>query len=102
MSSEQVAKIKEQKLKKIVFVITDGAPNDPNANARAIANLTSSGVLTFGFQIGDIDKDDETTFDYVWNRRQTAPLGVVIGDDLQKLPQLLTNTLANTMKGIRL
>jgi uncharacterized protein TP_0246 len=102
MSSEQVAKIKEQKLKKIVFVITDGAPNDPNANARAIANLTSSGVLTFGFQIGDIDKDGETTFDYVWNRRQTAPLGVVIGDDLQKLPQLLTNTLTNTMKGIRL
>lgn len=102
MSPDQVAKIKEQKLKKIVFVITDGAPNDPNANARAIANLTSSGVLTFGFQIGDVDNDDKATFDYVWNQRQNMPLGVVIGDDLQKLPQLLTNTLANTMKGIRL
>ena len=102
ITAEQLTKIKQQKLKKIVFVITDGSPNNPNASAQAIIDLTNSGVLTFGFQIGDVNKGEEETFNYVWNRQQSSPLGVVIGGNLRQLPKRLTDILTNTMKGIRL
>ena len=102
ITAEQLTKIKQQKLKKIVFVITDGSPNNPNASAQAIIDLTNSGVLTFGFQIGNVNKGEEETFNYVWNRQQSSPLGIVIGGDLRQLPKRLTDILTNTMKGIRL
>ena len=102
LSSEQLLKIKQQKLKKIIFVITDGVSNNPDDTAKVISNLISEDVLTFGFQIGDVDDSEEEIFNSIWNKQQHTPSGIIIGNDLQQLPKRLTNTLANTLKGIRL
>ena len=100
---DQLHKISQQKLKKIVFHITDGGSNDPIKARGAVDSLIDEGVLAFAFQIGEVNSDERASFDHVWNSRSDGlELGLHIGRDVSNLPIELSKKLTEALKGIRL
>lgn len=99
---EQLSKINHQKLKKLVFLVTDGASDKPNNTKQIISELVKKGVLVFGFQIGDVNYQEKATFNYIWNSDQHTNRGIYVGNQLDQLPKELLKALTNSLKGIRL
>ncbi len=106
VSADDKARIKSGKLRKIVFEITDGAPNDAAATAQAVHRLAQDGVVVVGFQIGsDIDAGGGE-FRTVWgdgdNPSHPNAKGIVIGENLGDLPKKLMESLMNILGDIRI
>lgn len=103
INKDQRHKISQQKLKKIVFHITDGGSDDPQEAQLAVSRLIDEGVLTFAFQIGEVDSRERAEFEYVWNSQPNGlKMGTYIGDDISSLPLELSKKLTEALKGIRL
>ena len=103
INKDQRHKISQQKLKKIVFHITDGGSDDPQEAQLAVSRLIDEGVLTFAFQIGKVDSRERAEFEYVWNSQPNRPkMGMYIGENIASLPLELSKKLTEALKGIRL
>ena len=103
INKDQRHKISQQKLKKIVFHITDGGSNNTQEAQLAVSRLIDEGVLSFAFQIGDVDSRERAEFEYVWNSQPNIPnMGMYIGSDISSLPLELSKKLTEALKGIRL
>ncbi len=103
INKDQRHKISQQKLKKIVFHITDGGSNNPQEAQLAVNRLVNEGVLCFAFQIGKVDSRERAGFEYVWNSQPNGlKMGMYIGENIASLPLELSKKLTQALKGIRL
>lgn len=95
-------RIKQGKLKKIVFEITDGEPDNPLLTTARLAALADAGVLVVGFQIGEVGEDARETFQTIWNgaQKKENKHGVFIGEKIEELPDRLMATLAELLNNI--
>lgn len=104
LTSEQKSRIREGKLKKIVFEITDGEPNEPSLTAENLAKLAEEGVIVIGFQIGEVEKRAQDTFYEIWNNshRSGNKKGIFIGSEIDELPDRLMSELGRLLSNIRI
>ncbi len=104
IDSERLEKIKNGKLKKIVFEITDGASSSEDETKRAIQGLIANGVLVFAFQIGDVDQWEKDIFNNIWNNNDSMiHNGISIGDgEIANLPEKLIQSLKDMVKNIQI
>ena len=103
INKDQRHKISQQKLKKIVFHITDGGSDDPQEAQLAVNRLVNEGVLSFAFQIGKVNSRERAEFEYVWNSQPNGlKMGMYIGENIVSLPLELSKKLTEALKGIRL
>ena len=103
INKDQRHKISQQKLKKIVFHITDGGSDDPQEAQLAVNRLVNEGVLSFAFQIGKVNSRERAEFEYVWNSQPNGlKMGMYIGENIASLPLELSKKLTEALKGIRL
>lgn len=104
LTHEQREQIKQGKLVKIIFEITDGGSQSKRASRLNVQKLMQSGVLMFAFQIGDVDEREKDTFGYIWNNNNDGKeRGISIGDsEITSLPHKLIAALKETLKDIRI
>lgn len=104
LTADEKARLKNGKLKKIVFVITDGASQTPTETARIIRELADEGVIVIGFQIGKVSENDRMTFQEIWNEDNTHPnvQGIYIGEEVSILPKSLMVALSGLLRNIRI
>ncbi len=101
LSQEDKNKIADGKLKRIVFEITDGSPNDISKTKEHIEALRKEGVIVYGFQITDND-GDRRSFDEIWNSDPENPYGIHIGDNVEDLPKKLIEVAGALLGDIRI
>ncbi len=99
LTNNDINRIKSKKLKKIVFEITDGCPNDAEQTSKAIRRLADDGVIMIGFKIGE-DKNEKEIFGSIWNNDNDNVHGVFVGEHIGQLPNLLMKELADSLKDI--
>jgi hypothetical protein len=93
--------LKNKKLKKIVFEITDGAPDNDDLTKQAIAKLAEEGVLMVGFQIGNVSENERSKFEGIWNSGLNKNVkGIYIGKDIDLLPKKLMDELSSALSNI--
>jgi uncharacterized protein YegL len=103
ISIEEMKKIKEKKLKKIVFEITDGRPYDPHQTSDKVKQLAREGVIVVGFQIGDVGQNERDIFEQIWNNDEVLSnggKGIYIGQDISSLPTKLMKELSDSLNDI--
>lgn len=110
LTTEMKSRIKKKKLKKIVFEITDGMPDDyrrvNNASscktAERLSQLAGEGVIVIGFQIGNVNDREREAFEWIWNGQGENPnkKGIFIGSDISKLPDSLMSSLSDQLNDI--
>ena len=100
LSPEDKAKLKSKKLKKIVFEITDGAPDNPAITAKHLRRLSEEGVLVVGFQIGNVGSEERSTFEQTWHSISPNQQGIYIGTDISDLPGRLMAALSESLNNI--
>jgi hypothetical protein len=100
ISSIQESELKKGKQIKIVFEITDGASSFPGTAKEAVKELLSKHVEVYGFQIGKNNETNEKVFNFVWNEGYKQPHGVMIGEQVEKLPKELLKAVGKNMKSI--
>ncbi|MPM29967.1 hypothetical protein SDC9_76509 [bioreactor metagenome] len=103
--SDRIAPMQERELKngkqiKIVFEITDGASSFPGAAKEAVQGLLSKNVEVYAFQIGKNSETNEKIFNFVWNEGYKQPHGVMIGEQVEKLPKELLKAVEKNMQSI--
>ncbi|WP_027702816.1 vWA domain-containing protein [Metaclostridioides mangenotii] len=103
--SDRITSIQESELKKgkqikIVFEITDGASSFPGSAREAVQELLSKNVEIYAFQIGKNSKTNEKIFNFVWNEGYKQPHGVLIGEQVEKLPEELLKAVRKNMQSI--
>jgi hypothetical protein len=103
--SDRITSIQERELKKgkqikIVFEITDGASSFPGSAREAVQELLSKNVEIYAFQIGKNSKTNEKIFNFVWNEGYKQPHGVMIGEQVEKLPEELLKAVRKNMQSI--
>ena len=96
----QERKLKEQKQIKIIFEITDGASSFPGAAKDAIKDLLYKNVEVYSFQMGKSNEQNEKTFNFIWNEGYKQPHGVIIGEQVEKLPKELLKLVEKKMRSI--
>ena len=102
LTSEERKRIKQGKLKKIVFEITDGEPDNSELTSEQLDALSDIGILVIGFQIGNVDNGEKQTFETIWNngKKSSNKHGVFVGQEIDKLPESLMGALANSLSNI--
>ncbi|WP_434303381.1 vWA domain-containing protein [Clostridium botulinum] len=103
--SNRITSIQERELKKgkqikIIFEITDGASSFPGSAKEAIQELLSKNVEVYAFQIGKNSETNEKIFNFVWNEGYKQPHGVMIGEQIEKLPKELLKAVGKNMQSI--
>lgn len=88
------------KLIKIIFEITDGVSSFPGLMKNNIKKLLEKNVELYAFQIGKNNYKSKNTFNFIWNEDFTYPHGVIVGEDIDKLPDKLLNILSKNMNNI--
>lgn len=88
------------KLIKIIFEITDGASSFPGLMKNNIKKLLEKNVELYAFQIGKNNYKSKNTFNFIWNEDFTYPHGVIVGEDIDRLPDKLLNILSKNMNNI--
>jgi len=102
LTGDKIAKMKGEKLRKIVFVITDGRPDDVAKSIQAVRSLAENGVVMVGFKIGDSDADEMKDFQRVWLDGNNKNIkGINVGNDLDDLPDALMTSLKDILKDVR-
>jgi hypothetical protein len=100
ITSIQESELKKGKQIKIVFEITDGASSFPGSAKEAVQELLSKNVEIYAFQIGENSKANEKIFNFVWNEGYKQPHGVMIGEQVEKLPGELLKAVRKNMQSI--
>ncbi len=100
ITAVQEREIKKGKQIKIVFEITDGASSFPGTAKEAVQELLSKGVEVYAFQIGKNNEKNEKIFNFVWNEGYKEPHGVMIREQIEKLPKELLKALGNNMQSV--
>jgi len=100
ITSVQENKLKKGKQIKIVFEITDGASSFPGSTKETIQELLSKNVEIYGFQIGKNSKANEKIFNFVWNEGYKQPHGVMLGEQVEKLPKELLKAIGKNMQSV--
>ncbi|KEI87314.1 von Willebrand factor type A [Clostridium botulinum B2 267] len=103
--SNKITSIQERELKKgkqikIIFEITDGASSFPGSAKEAVQELLSKNVEVYAFQIGKNSETNEKIFNFVWNEGYKQPHGVMIGEQVEKLPKELLKAVGKNMQSI--
>lgn len=103
--SNRITPIQESELKKgkqikIVFQVTDGASSFPGSSKEAVQELLSKNVEVYAFQIGKNSEANEKIFNFVWNEGYKQPHGVMIGEQVEKLPKELLKAVRKNMQSI--
>ncbi|HGG0417165.1 TPA: VWA domain-containing protein [Clostridium sporogenes] len=103
--SNRITSIQERELKKgkqikIVFEITDGASSFPGSAKEAVQELLSKNVEVYAFQIGKNSEINEKIFNFVWNEGYKQSHGVMIGEQVEKLPKELLKAVGKNMQSI--
>ncbi|EPY2304814.1 vWA domain-containing protein [Clostridium sporogenes] len=103
--SNRITSIQERELKKgkqikIIFEITDGASSFPGSAKEAIQELLSKNVEVYAFQIGKNSETNEKIFNFLWNEGYKQPHGVMIGEQIEKLPKELLKAVGKNMQSI--
>lgn len=103
--SNRITPIQESELKKgkqikIVFEVTDGASSFPGSSKEAVQELLSKNVEVYAFQIGKNSETNEKIFNFVWNEGYKQPHGVMIGEQVEKLPKELIKAVRKNMQSI--
>ncbi|HBJ2611834.1 TPA: VWA domain-containing protein [Clostridium botulinum] len=103
--SNRITSIQERELKKgkqikIIFEITDGASSFPGSAKDAIQKLLSKNVEVYAFQIGKNSETNEKIFNFVWNEGYKQLQGVMIGEQVEKLPKELLKAVGKNMQSI--
>ncbi|AUM95864.1 MULTISPECIES: vWA domain-containing protein [Clostridium] len=103
--SNRITSIQERELKKgkqikIIFEITDGASSFPGSAKDAIQELLSKNVEVYAFQIGKNSETNEKIFNFVWNEGYKQLQGVMIGEQVEKLPKELLKAVGKNMQSI--
>lgn len=99
LTPKELDRLKTKKLKKIVFEITDGGPFYPEETKANIKKLTDEGVIMVGFQIGDINEREDSTFKEIWGEGHKGE-GIFIGKHISELPKRLMRSLSDALKDI--
>jgi hypothetical protein len=92
--------LKMGKLIKIVFEITDGASSFPGLTKDAVQELLSKDVALYAFQIGKNSAASESTFNFIWNDGCKEPHGIILGEQVEKLPKELVKAVKKNMQSI--
>lgn len=100
ISSIQESELKKGKQIKIVFEITDGASSFPGATKESILELLSKNVEIYAFQIGKNSETSKKSFNFVWNEGYKKPRGVIIGEQVEKLPKELLRAMGKNLESI--
>lgn len=101
ISAEDLVRIKNKKLKKIIFEITDGLPDDIEGTKARIRELAAEGVLMVGFQIGDASPEERAYFEQAWNGNPSENVkGIFVGADINQLPAKLMESLKDALGNI--
>ncbi|WIV13710.1 vWA domain-containing protein [Proteiniborus sp. MB09-C3] len=100
ITSMQESELKKGKQIKIVFEITDGASSFPGSAKEAVQELLSKNVEVYAFQIGKNSETNEKIFNFVWNEGYKQPHGVIIGEQVEKLPIELLKAVGKNMQSI--
>ncbi|MDS1003527.1 VWA domain-containing protein [Clostridium sporogenes] len=100
ITSIQESELKKGKQIKIVFEITDGASSFPGSAKETVQELLSKNVEVYAFQIGKNSETNEKIFNFVWNEGYKQPHGVMIGEQVEKLPKELLKAVGKNMKSI--
>jgi hypothetical protein len=100
ITSMQERELKNGKQIKIVFEITDGASSFPGSAKEAVQELLCKNVQIYAFQIGKNSEKDEKVFNFIWNEGYKQPHGVIIGEQVEKLPKELLKAVGKNMQSI--
>ncbi len=100
ITSMQENELKKGKQIKIVFEITDGASSFPGSAKEAVQELLSKNVEVYAFQIGKNSETNEKIFKFVWNEGYKQPHGVMVGEQVEKLPKELLKAVRKNMQSI--
>lgn len=92
--------LKEGEQIKLVFEVTDGASSFPGAAKDAIKDLLQKNVEVYAFQMGKSNEQNEKTFNFIWNEGYKEAHGVIIGEEVEKLPKELLQLVEKKMKNI--
>ena len=101
ISPENKSRIRKQKLKKIVFEITDGQPKNSRLTADTVKTLAEEGVVMVGFQIGTVGDEARQIFNTIW-AEENGGKGIFIGNEISELPTKLIETLSGLLEGIKI
>jgi len=100
ISEKQVQLMKNGKLVQLIFEITDGCSNTPGSAHKAVERLIEKSCLVYAFQIGKNSASDVRDFNQVWNDGLDIPHGITVGEEVNRLPGLLLNTIKENMQRI--
>lgn len=107
LSVDEKRKIKQQKIRKIIFEITDGASQTPGLTTKILDQLASEGVIVVGFQVGDVDDGDRKKFETIWNSKAnihgkdaSRKKGIRVEDDISALPRKLMDALSDQLRNL--
>lgn len=100
ITSIQESELKKGKQIKIVFEVTDGASSFPGSAKETVKELLSKNVEVYAFQIGKNSETNEKIFNFVWNEGYKQSHGVMIGEQVEKLPKELLKAVRKNMQSI--
>ena len=93
---DEINRIKNKKLKKIIFEITDGVSDDSAKTSQSINALAEKGITMVGFQIGNMSESERALFNDSWKNGN----GIYLGEDVSSLPKELIEKLADSLNDI--
>lgn len=100
INSYEENKLKNGKVIKIIFEITDGASSFPGLAKNIVEELIEKNVKVFAFQIGKNSDKNKEIFNFVWNENFKEDHGIIIGEDIEKLPTELLKSIGNNLENI--
>jgi uncharacterized protein YegL len=103
ITDQQRQSMHEKKLKKIIFVITDGGSQSEDKSRANVVKLAEDGVIMVAFQIGSVSPEDEQTFKKVWASDPNDSKHIIKGiqiSDVEQLPNELMKELSDALNDI--
>lgn len=101
-SPQDLKSIREGKIMEIIFEVTDGVSDAPVRTRQEVDRLLAAGVIIRAFQIGRTTVHERRPFNEVWNKNRERPLGMIIGEDIEKLLPAVVEALSEHLKNVRL
>lgn len=102
LTTEDIEKIKKEKIMDLVCEITDGGSSDKEASKKAVDALEEAKIIGGAFQIGTVTDEEKDIFSYVWNEGRKEPRGFYVGPELKNLLPALVEWLKKYLGGVRL
>ncbi len=102
LNQEEQNRISQGKIMEMVFEITDGGSNNPEAARKAVDELADIGVIVRAFQIGQTNENERLVFNQVWNTNRADKLGEIVGEKIANLLPAITELLKKYLHNVRL